>query len=62
MFYDIQSKENTKKSTKNITLTATKIGYLAQFGMFADISDSRQSQISLLIYLLFSVGKLQKQK
>ena len=62
MFYDIQSKENTKKSTKNITLTATKIGYFAQFGMFADISDSRQSQISLLIYLLFSVGKLQKQK
>ena len=28
----------------------------------ADISGSGQSQISLLIYLLFSVGKLQKQK
>ena len=40
----------------------TKIGYFAQFSIFADISGYRQSQISLLICLLFSVGKLQTQK
>ena len=36
--------------------------YFPQFGIFADISGYRQSQISLLIYLLFSVGKLQTQE
>ena len=56
LFYDIQSKENTKTFRKQITVTATKIGYSAQFGMFADINGSRQSE-SLLIYLLLSVGK-----
>ena len=35
---------------------------LCSFGIFADISGYRQSQISLLIYLLFSVGKLQTQE
>ena len=40
----------------------TKIGYFAQFSIFADISGYRQSQISLLICLLFSVGKLKTQK
>ena len=35
---------------------------LAQFGIFSDICGSRQSQISLLTYLLSSVYKLQKQK
>ena len=37
-------------------------GYFVQFGIFADISGYRQSQISLLIYLLLSVGKLQTQE
>ena len=56
LFYDIQSKENTKTFRKQFTVTATKIGYSAQFGIFADINGSRQSE-SLLIYLLLSVGK-----
>ena len=41
---------------------ATKIGYFAEFEIVADISASRQSQVTLLIYLIFSVGKLEKQK
>ena len=45
-----------------IPLIATKIGYFAQFGIFTDISGYKQSQISLLIYLLFSVGNLQTQE
>ena len=40
----------------------TKIDYFAQFIIFADISGYRQSQISLLICLLFSVDKLKTQK
>ena len=40
----------------------TKIDYFAQFTVFADFSGYRQLQISLLICLLFSVGKLQTQK
>ena len=56
LFYDIQSKENTKTFRKQFTVTATKIGYSAQFGIFADINGSSQSE-SLLIYLLLSVGK-----
>ena len=51
-----------KYPEKKIPLIATKIGYFAQFGIFADIGGYRQSQISLLIYLLFSVGNLQTQE
>ena len=50
-----------KKKKKNL-LIATKIGCFAQFGIFAVISGYRQSQISFLICLLFSVVKLQTQK
>ena len=55
-------KKNAKISRKKIPLIAPKIGYFAQFGIFTDISGYRQLQISLLIYLLFSVGKLQTQE
>ena len=34
-----------------IGLTATKIGYFPQFGIFGDISGTRQSQINMFIYL-----------
>ena len=50
------SLKNAKIFRKNIH------GYFAQVGIFADISGCRQSQISLLIYLLLSVGKLQTQE
>ena len=43
-----------------LTHTATKIGQFSQFGIFGDISGSRQSQINLSIYLSFYVDKLQK--
>ena len=49
-----------KKIPKN--LEYHKIGYFAQFGILGDISGFRQSQISLLIYLLFPVDKSQKLK
>ena len=42
-------------------MIATKIYYFAQFGIFADISGSRESQNSFLVCLLFSVDKLQTQ-
>ena len=51
-----------KYPEKKIPLIATEIGYFAQFGIFADIGGYRQSQITLLIYLLFSVGNLQTQE
>ena len=44
-----------------MALIATKNGSFGQFGIFTNISGSRQSQISSLLYLLFSVGKLQTQ-
>ena len=48
---------------KNANISRKKIPcYFAQSGIFADISGYRQLQISLLIYLLFSVGKLQTQE
>ena len=56
------SQEKLPKNLENKSLTTTKIDYFAQFGIFADISGPRQSRISLLIYLYFSVGKFQKQK
>ena len=40
----------------------TKINYFARFTIFVDFSGYKQSQISLLICLLFSAGKLQPQK
>ena len=43
-------------------MIATKISCFAQFGIFAHLSGSRQSQNHLLICLSFSVGKLQTQK
>ena len=39
-----------------------KFGYFNHLKFFGDIIDSRQSQINLFIYLLFSVDKLQKGK
>ena len=33
-------------------MTATKIGYFAQFGIFGDISGFKQSQINLIIYYI----------
>ena len=54
--------KNPEEKTTEVTLTATKIDYSAQFGIFDDISGSRKSQNNLLIQLLFSVDKLQKQK
>ena len=46
-----------QKIQKIVELThpATKICQFPQFGIFGDISCSRQSQINLLIYLLFYV-------
>ena len=41
---------------------ANKFGYFNHLKFFGDIIDSRQSQINLFIYLLFSVDKLQKGK
>ena len=55
------SQKKMPKYLENKSL-GTKIDYFAQFIIFADISGYRQSQISLLICLLFSVGKLQTQK
>ena len=39
-------------------VTATKIVYFAQFGIFSYIGGSRQLQINSFIDLLFSVDKL----
>ena len=55
-------RHSVKKKMPKYPHTKTIPGYFAQFGIFADISGYRQSQISLLIYLLFSVGKLQTQE
>ena len=49
-FYDIQPKENIKNIQKMNHSDCNEIGYFAQFGIFADISCSRQSQISFFIY------------
>ena len=49
-FYDIQPKENIKNIQKINHSDCNEIGYFAQFGIFADISCSRQSQISFFIY------------
>ena len=54
--------KSIEEKIMEITLTATKIGYFAQFRIFDDISGSRQSQTNLLIHWLISVDKLQKQK
>ena len=48
----IELKQNTKKIRKQIAMTATKIGYFAQFGIFGDISGFKQSQINLIIYYI----------
>ena len=53
-FTTFSQKKMPKNPEKQIILTTTKIGYFAQFGIFADISGSSKSQISLLIYFLFS--------
>ena len=57
-----QTKYQKIQKIAKITITTTKIGYFPQFGIFGDISGFRQSQINLLIYLLFFVDKLQKQR
>ena len=41
---------------------ANNFGYFNHLRFFGDIIDSRQSQINLFIYLLFSDDKLQKEK
>ena len=49
--------KNIQKTAEN-TLTATKTGYFAQFGIFGDIDGSRKSQKSetnLFILLLLSI-------
>ena len=61
-FTTFSQKKKEKKNKKNPLLIATKIGYFAQFGIFAVISGCKQSQNSFLICLLFSVVKLQTQK
>ena len=58
----IQKKIPKIQKIAEINLTTAKIGYFAQFGIFGDISGSKQLKISMLIYLLFSVEKLLKQK
>ena len=42
--------KSIEEKIMEITLTATKIGYFAQFWIFDDISGSRQSQTNLLIH------------
>ena len=54
--------KNLEEKVSEITLTATKICYFAFFAIFDDSSGFRQSEINLLIHLLISVDKLQKQK
>ena len=45
IFFEIFSRKKTQKFQKirEITPTATKVGYFAQFGIVGDISGSRQS-------------------
>ena len=50
------SQEKLPKNLENKSLTTTKIDYFAQFRIFSDISGPRQSRISLLIYLYFSLA------
>ena len=48
--HSVKIKYQKIQKIAEIALIASKIGYLAQCGMFGDISGSKQSQISLLIY------------
>ena len=65
VFCEVRFKIFTRKEYQKIqyfveiTLFTTKIDYFAKFRTFGDICGSRQSQINLFIYLLFSVDKVQ---
>ena len=48
--HSVKGKHQEIQKITEITLTATIIGYFAQFGKTGDISGFRQSQISSLIY------------
>ena len=43
-------------------LIVNKFGYFIQFEIFRDISGSRQSQINLLVSLLYSIDKFLKRR
>ena len=55
-FQDVVRRKYQKiQKVTDITVTATKIVYFVQFGMFGDIRGSRQSQIDLFINSLSSI-------
>ena len=65
VFCEVSFKIFTRKEYQKIqyfveiTLFTTKIDYFAKFRTFGDICGSRQLQINLFTYLLFSVDKVE---